>query len=160
MCHTLSVSWTCVLKQVKAMETPNGWNFKIYPSVPLTSECIVRSWCACAKRLNSSIMALVHGESQDRWYFTKEELKKTPSVLRGIDIAKELSYRQQSANLIQDMGQRLTVYPWFKMATFLVIQHRSPVKEISRHSALLWNISGHCIHFPYCLSIFLSFHNC
>lgn len=56
-------------------------------------------------------MALVHGESQDRWYFTKEELKKTPSVLRGIDIAKELSYRQQSANLIQDMGQRLTVYP-------------------------------------------------
>ena len=64
-------------------------------------------------------MALVHGEDQDRWYFTKEELKKTPSVLSGIDIAKELSYRQQSANLIQDMGQRLSVYPSFNLLSFL-----------------------------------------
>lgn len=64
-------------------------------------------------------MALVHGEDEDRWYFTKEELKKTPSVLSGIDIAKELSYRQQSANLIQDMGQRLSVYPSFNLLSFL-----------------------------------------
>lgn len=63
-------------------------------------------------------MALVHGEDQDRWYFTKEELKKTPSVLSGIDLAKELSYRQQSANLIQDMGQRLSVYPSFNLLRF------------------------------------------
>ena len=64
---------------------------------------------------NSSIMALVHGEGQDRWYFSKEELQRTPSVLSGIDSAKELSYRQQSANLIQDMGQRLVVYPLYKV---------------------------------------------
>ena len=56
-------------------------------------------------------MALVHSKLEDRWYFSKEELKKTPSVLSGMDCAKELSYRQQSANLIQDMGQRLAVYP-------------------------------------------------
>ena len=67
-------------------------------------------------------MALVHSEGQDRWYFTKEELQRTPSVLSGIDAAKELSYRQQSANLIQDMGQRLVVYPSFKIAYVFVIQ--------------------------------------
>lgn len=60
-------------------------------------------------------MALVHSEGQDRWYFSKEELQRTPSVLSGIDVAKELSYRQQSANLIQDMGQRLLVYPSYKI---------------------------------------------
>jgi cyclin T len=54
-----------------------------------------------------------HSEGQDRWYFSKEELQRTPSVLSGIDVSKELSYRQQSANLIQDMGQRLLVYPSF-----------------------------------------------
>jgi len=45
----------------------------------------------------------------DRWYFTKEYLLNTPSRKCGVDYDKELSYRQQSANLIQDMGQRLQV---------------------------------------------------
>ena len=67
-------------------------------------------------------MALVHSEGQDRWYFTKEELQRTPSVLSGIDAAKELSYRQQSANLIQDMGQRLLVYPSFENAHVFVTE--------------------------------------
>ena len=81
-----------------------------------------KTYRTCAKESNSSIMALVHSEGQDRWYFTKEELQRTPSVLSGIDAAKELSYRQQSANLIQDMGQRLVVYPSFKIAYVFVIQ--------------------------------------
>lgn len=45
-----------------------------------------------------------------RWYFTKEELLTSPSRASSIDSDKELSYRQQAANMIQDMGQRLSVY--------------------------------------------------
>ena len=49
-------------------------------------------------------------DSSKRWYFTKEELLNSPSRINGIDPDKELSYRQQAANMIQDMGQRLSVY--------------------------------------------------
>lgn len=47
--------------------------------------------------------------ADERWYFTKEQLQCTPSRKSGIDADKELSYRQQAANFIQDMGQRLPV---------------------------------------------------
>ncbi|KAJ8307560.1 hypothetical protein KUTeg_015644 [Tegillarca granosa] len=43
----------------------------------------------------------------DRWIFTQSQLGDTPSRKCGIDSGKELMYRQQAANLIQDMGQRL-----------------------------------------------------
>lgn len=46
-----------------------------------------------------------------RWYFTREQLENSPSRRLGLDADKELSYRQQAANLLQDMGQRLNVYP-------------------------------------------------
>lgn len=46
-----------------------------------------------------------------RWYFTREQLENSPSRRFGVDPDKELSYRQQAANLLQDMGQRLNVYP-------------------------------------------------
>ena len=42
-----------------------------------------------------------------RWYFTKQELENSPSRLHGVDLDKELSYRQQTANMIQEMGHRL-----------------------------------------------------
>ena len=42
-----------------------------------------------------------------RWYFTKEELEHSPSRQHGVDFDKELSYRQQTANMIQEMGHRL-----------------------------------------------------
>jgi hypothetical protein len=45
----------------------------------------------------------------NRWYFTKEQLCNTPSVKSGLPYSKELSYRQQAANFIQDMGQHLRV---------------------------------------------------
>ena len=45
----------------------------------------------------------------EKWYFTKEALMNTPSRRCGFDYDKELFYRQQAANLIQDMGQRLKV---------------------------------------------------
>jgi len=44
---------------------------------------------------------------EDRWYFSKDQLENTPSKRVGIDADKELSYRQNAANLIQEMGQRL-----------------------------------------------------
>lgn len=47
-----------------------------------------------------------------RWYFTREQLARSPSWRLGLDTDKELSYRQQAANLLQDMGQRLNVYPF------------------------------------------------
>ena len=50
-----------------------------------------------------------------RWLFTQEELTRSPSRLCGIDADKELNYRQQTANFIQDMGQRLQVYPLLRM---------------------------------------------
>jgi len=46
----------------------------------------------------------------DRWYFSKEQIKSSPSVKDGIEHSKELGYRQQCANLVQDIGQRLQVY--------------------------------------------------
>ena len=46
----------------------------------------------------------------DRWYFSKEKIKLSPSIKDGIEHSKELGYRQQCANLVQDIGQRLQVY--------------------------------------------------
>lgn len=49
---------------------------------------------------------------QEKWYFTKDQLQNSASRKCGLDADKELAYRQQAANLIQDMGQRLQVYPF------------------------------------------------
>lgn len=67
--------------------------------------------------------------ADERWYFTREQLANTPSRKCGIDADKELSYRQQAANFIQDMGQRLVVYPFFFLLqahVTRVVQSRSP----------------------------------
>uniref|UniRef100_A0A3Q2VVN5 Cyclin T2a n=1 Tax=Haplochromis burtoni TaxID=8153 RepID=A0A3Q2VVN5_HAPBU len=53
-------------------------------------------------------MAACRGSSS-KWFFTREQLENTPSRRSGVDADRELSYRQQAANLIQDMGQRLNV---------------------------------------------------
>lgn len=50
--------------------------------------------------------------AEHRWVFTKEEIANTPSRKCGIGSDKELNYRQQAANLMQDMGQQLQVYPF------------------------------------------------
>ncbi|KAK3584410.1 hypothetical protein CHS0354_023252 [Potamilus streckersoni] len=59
----------------------------------------------------------------DRWIFAKTSLMNTPSRKNGIDIDKELSYRQLAASLIQDMGQRLTVTQ-LCINTAIVYMHR------------------------------------
>lgn len=48
--------------------------------------------------------------NNNKWYFTREQIENSPSRRSGLDPDKELSYRQQAANLLQDMGQRLNVY--------------------------------------------------
>lgn len=69
-----------------------------------------------------SVMASGRGASS-RWFFTREQLENTPSRRCGVEADKELSYRQQAANLIQDMGQRLNVYPFL----FLALRRSRPV---------------------------------
>ncbi|XP_029165717.1 cyclin-T isoform X2 [Nylanderia fulva] len=61
--------------------------------------------------------------ADERWYFTREQLANTPSRRHGIDADKELSYRQQAANFIQDMGQRLVVSQ-LCINTAIVYMHR------------------------------------
>lgn len=46
-------------------------------------------------------------DPKTRWYFTKSELKNSPSRADGVDFDKELSYRQLTASMIQEMGHRL-----------------------------------------------------
>lgn len=55
----------------------------------------------------------VHRGPSTKWLFTREQLENTPSRRGGIEADRELSYRQQAANLIQDIGQRLNVYPFW-----------------------------------------------
>nr|XP_023014591.1 cyclin-T2 isoform X1 [Leptinotarsa decemlineata] len=57
------------------------------------------------------------------WYFTKEQLENSPSRRAGLDAHKELGYRQQAANFIQDMGQRLKVSQ-LCINTAIVYMHR------------------------------------
>ncbi|XP_011689177.1 PREDICTED: cyclin-T isoform X2 [Wasmannia auropunctata] len=61
--------------------------------------------------------------ADERWYFTREQLANTPSRKCGVDGDKELSYRQQAANFIQDMGQRLVVSQ-LCINTAIVYMHR------------------------------------
>ena len=56
---------------------------------------------------SAAAAAAAAAAAQSRWYWSREQLINTPSVAAGIAIEKELSYRQQAANFIQDMGQRL-----------------------------------------------------
>jgi hypothetical protein len=73
--------------------------------------------------------------ADEKWYFTKEQLANTPSRKCGYEVDKELSYRQQAANFIQDMGQRLQVYPFPRKDVMLVYSDRSGVSEsISKFS--------------------------
>ncbi|XP_052757087.1 cyclin-T isoform X2 [Galleria mellonella] len=60
---------------------------------------------------------------QEKWYFTKDQLVNSPSKKCGLDSDKELAYRQQAANLIQDMGQRLQVSQ-LCINTAIVYMHR------------------------------------
>ncbi|OQR79101.1 hypothetical protein BIW11_05968, partial [Tropilaelaps mercedesae] len=60
----------------------------------------------------------------DRWYFSRKELvANSASRTCGLEPDKELSQRQQTANLIQEMGQRLHVNQ-LCINTAIVYMHR------------------------------------
>ncbi|XP_028850666.1 cyclin-T1-like [Denticeps clupeoides] len=61
--------------------------------------------------------------TKSKWYFTREQIENNPSRRAGLDPDKELSYRQQAANLLQDMGQRLNVSQ-LTINTAIVYMHR------------------------------------
>ncbi|KAM8748981.1 cyclin-T2a isoform 1-T1 [Acanthopagrus schlegelii] len=67
-------------------------------------------------------MAACRGSSS-KWFFTRDQLENTPSHRCGVEPDRELSYRQQAANLIQDMGQRLNVSQ-LTINTAIVYMHR------------------------------------
>ncbi|CAM4657957.1 unnamed protein product [Leuciscus chuanchicus] len=68
------------------------------------------------------MMAAVQRGSS-KWLFTREQFENTPSRRCGVEPDRELSYRQQAANLIQDMGQRLNVSQ-LTINTSIVYMHR------------------------------------
>ncbi|KAM9828786.1 cyclin-T1 isoform 6-T7 [Syngnathus typhle] len=59
----------------------------------------------------------------NKWYYNRQEIDNNPSRRAGLDPDKELSYRQQAANLLQDMGQRLNVSQ-LTINTAIVYMHR------------------------------------
>ncbi|XP_035014617.2 cyclin-T1 isoform X1 [Hippoglossus stenolepis] len=59
----------------------------------------------------------------NKWYYTRQQIDNNPSKRAGLDPDKELSYRQQAANLLQDMGQRLNVSQ-LTINTAIVYMHR------------------------------------
>ncbi|XP_075037058.1 cyclin-T2 isoform X2 [Mixophyes fleayi] len=61
--------------------------------------------------------------STSGWFFSREQLEDSPSRRFGLEADKELSYRQQAANLIQEMGQRLNVSQ-LTINTAIVYMHR------------------------------------
>uniref|UniRef100_A0AAZ1XIP2 Cyclin-like domain-containing protein n=1 Tax=Oreochromis aureus TaxID=47969 RepID=A0AAZ1XIP2_OREAU len=65
----------------------------------------------------------VHRGPSTKWLFTREQLENTPSRRCGIEADKELAYRQQAANLIQEIGQRLNVSQLI-INTAIVYMHR------------------------------------
>lgn len=61
--------------------------------------------------------------AEEKWYFTKEQLADSPSRRYGIDAQQESKYRQQAADLIQNMGQALMVSQ-LCINTAIVYMHR------------------------------------
>ena len=53
-------------------------------------------------------------DKDERWLFSKEAILNAPSTQEpdAMDHKKELHYRQLAANFIQEMGQKLQVYPF------------------------------------------------
>ncbi|XP_019737458.1 cyclin-T1 isoform X2 [Hippocampus comes] len=65
----------------------------------------------------------VSASCNNKWYYSRQEIDNNPSRRAGLDPDKELSYRQQAANLLQDMGQRLNVSQ-LTINTAIVYMHR------------------------------------
>uniref|UniRef100_A0A665V6N6 Cyclin-T1 n=2 Tax=Echeneis naucrates TaxID=173247 RepID=A0A665V6N6_ECHNA len=71
----------------------------------------------------ASFRSSLPASCNNKWYYTRQQIDNSPSRRAGLDPDKELSYRQQAANLLQDMGQRLNVSQ-LTINTAIVYMHR------------------------------------
>ena len=53
------------------------------------------------------------------WYFSKEDLLRTPSRLDGIDYMTEIRYRREGTRFIMNCGNRMRLYPFTSTAATL-----------------------------------------
>lgn len=74
---------------------------------------------------------------ESQWYFNADQLQNSPSRKCGIDADKELQYRQQTAYLIQEMGQYLRVYVPRAPATFFSAFQPHPASSGKQQPDLL-----------------------
>lgn len=84
-------------------------NHRLFPAVtyvPVTQRNFKLSSFSVMAASSRSLPVSNH----NKWYHSRQQIDNNPSRRAGLDPDKELSYRQQAANLLQDMGQRLNVY--------------------------------------------------
>ena len=78
------------------------------------------------------------------WYFSRTELKNTPSFCNGVDTAVEEKYRHEGAKLIVDTGTALGLYPIISMSLTVSVIER-------KHS---WNrLVAYAMRGSVCLSV-------
>lgn len=85
------------------------YNHRLFPAVtyvPVTQRNFKLSSFSVMAASSRSLPVSNH----NKWYHSRQQIDNNPSRRAGLDPDKELSYRQQAANLLQDMGQRLNVY--------------------------------------------------
>lgn len=46
------------------------------------------------------------------WYYEKKDLKRSPSILDGLDIERENRYRREGARFIINVGTKMGLYPF------------------------------------------------
>ena len=52
------------------------------------------------------------------WYFSKEDLVRTPSRLDGIDYVTEARYRREGTRFIMSCGNKMRLYPFCFIVLF------------------------------------------
>lgn len=88
---------------------PGGTTLTLHPGVtyvPVTR----RNFKLSSFSVMAASFRSLPATCNNKWYYTRQQIDNSPSRRAGLDPDKELSYRQQAANLLQDMGQRLNVY--------------------------------------------------
>jgi hypothetical protein len=67
-------------------------------------------------------------EAQKQWFFTDEELLRTPSLLDGMDLETEHMHRSKGVNFIMQVGMMLKL-PQLTLTTAAVFMHRFFVRH-------------------------------
>ena len=76
------------------------------------------------------------------WYFSKEDLLRTPSRLDGIDYMTEIRYRREGTRFIMNCGNRMRLYPLVFNTAFVKGFLCSPIGLVTRAYSRLQYASG------------------